>query len=169
MPARYSDVAIKAISLADLFALTFGPGEGGQPAYKLELGTPEGSSTHGGKQALQPIKLVPAGGRALVIGLANATKKTAELRSFEVVKAAQAEGLKDAMFPLDPGDYQLVLEKIERFFVNQQFEVQRSLAPSAPGAESATRAPGVSRVVIYAAAGLAILAALAAVASLLLR
>lgn len=59
----------------------------GAGAWQVELSTPEGQSTAGGKQALQHLRLVPTrpGYSALVVGTVNGLLSTAELRTFEHV------------------------------------------------------------------------------------
>ena len=75
----------KALYLAELFAGHFGkdrlavnPQANDGNEYVLELATPDGPSTGGGTQSVQPIKLVPSkGGQTLVIGSVDQVKKVA--------------------------------------------------------------------------------------------
>ncbi len=79
---KYTQVAQKAVSLAELFAARFERKLEGPVCFRVELSAPEGPSTAGGKQALQHIKLLPeGGGLAVVIGSANTTRMTAEIRT----------------------------------------------------------------------------------------
>jgi hypothetical protein len=65
-----------------------GPGD-----YAPELTAPQGPSTAGGVQAMQHLRLVPgqAGQPTLVVGHANQTEKTAELRTYEYVDAVHQQ------------------------------------------------------------------------------
>lgn len=62
----------------------------GAGAWQVELSAPEGQSTEGGKQALQPLRLVPTrpGYSALIVGTVNGVLSTAEVRTFEHVALA---------------------------------------------------------------------------------
>ena len=66
---KYTQVAAKQLSLAELFEERFQAGLQGPLHFRVELSAPDGPSTGGGKQALQHIKLVaPDGSGTIVIG-----------------------------------------------------------------------------------------------------
>lgn len=81
----------RVANLAHEFAKTINEGfedyRLGAGAWQVELSTPEGQSTGGGKQALQHLRLVPTreGYPALVVGTVNGVQYSAELRTFDHV------------------------------------------------------------------------------------
>ena len=90
---KHTQFAMKAMGLADMFRAAVGDQPvGGSVKYRVELATPEGTSTGGGTQAVQPIKLVPIqGGATLVAGSANQVEGKAELRSYNYLTWLQAQ------------------------------------------------------------------------------
>ena len=124
MDVKYTQMATKAINLADFFKATFAKGWGGAPLYHLELGTPDGPSTGGGKQAMQHIKLVPEDGSAtLVVGWADPAALAAELRSHAHVAAQFSQRTRGRDYPLDAAQYRTMVQKLESFFKMQGFKV----------------------------------------------
>ena len=81
---KHTQFAMKALGLADMFRVAIGEQPvGGSVKYRVELAAPEGTSTGGGTQAVQPLKLIPVqGGATLVAGSANQVEGKAELRSY---------------------------------------------------------------------------------------
>lgn len=137
--ARYTHVAAKAVTLADLFEERFSKGLDGPVTFKIHLAAPGGPSTGGGKQVVQPIKLVPAdGGQTIVLGVANTVKQTAELRSYALLTEQYAQRFKGAQIPIHAGAYKQLLADLTDFFHSMSLSVTtvdatRSLRPpSAP-------------------------------------
>ena len=134
--ARYTHVAAKAVTLADLFEERFAAGLDGPVMFKIHLAAPDGPSTGGGKQAVQPIKLVPAdGGPTIVIGAANTVKQTAELRSYALLTQQNAQRYKGAPIPIHVGAYTQLLVDFTSFFQAMSLSVTtvdatRSVRPS---------------------------------------
>jgi hypothetical protein len=135
--ARYTHVAAKAVTLADLFEERFAAGLDGPVMFRIHLASPDGPSTGGGKQVVQPIKLVPAdGGPTIVIGVANTVKKTAELRSYALLTQQYAQRYKGAAVPIHVGAYTQLLVDFTSFFQAMSLsvttvEASRSVRPSA--------------------------------------
>lgn len=114
---KYTQVAARAVSLAELFAARFEQGLDGPVRYRVELSAPDGPSTAGGKQALQHIKLIPLDGSpAIVIGSANTTSHAAEIRTFEHIGALYAQRFRGARIPLDVTRYQELAQALATFF-----------------------------------------------------
>jgi hypothetical protein len=132
---RYTHVAARAVSLAELFEERFTAGLDGPVAFSIHLASPEGPSTGGGKQVVQPIKLVPVdGGPTIVIGAANTIKQTAELRSYALVSQQYGLRFKGAQLPIHAGAYRQLLADFTSFFHASNLSVtttdtSRSLHP----------------------------------------
>lgn len=157
---KYTMVAAKAVSLAELFDARFEQGLQGPVHFKVELSAPDGPSTAGGKQALQHIKLIPAGGgMAVVIGSADTTRMVAEIRTFEHIAALYAQRFRGAKIPVDVTRYYELGQGLATFFRGMRMAVSfaelsgpamASLAPPAP------RAGDGGRVWIIAVLGVAV-------------
>lgn len=145
--ARYTHVAAKAVGLAELFEERFSAGLDGPVMFRIQLASPEGPSTGGGKQVVQPIKLVPVdGGPTIVIGVANTIKQTAELRSYALLSEQYRLRFKGAQIPVNAGVYQQLLADFTTFFRALSLSVTtvdatRSLRP--PPAPAPSGGPGV--------------------------
>lgn len=114
---KYTQVAAKAVSLAELFDARFEQGLQGPVQFRVELSAPEGPSTAGGKQSLQHIKLVPAvSGPAIVIGTASTTRQAAEIRTYDHLAALYAQRFKGARIPVDVTKYQELSQNLATFF-----------------------------------------------------
>ena len=121
---RYTHVAAQAVSLADLFETRFSAGLEGPVPFQIHLAAPEGPSTGGGKQVVQPIKLVPEnGGPTIVVGVANTIKQTAELRSFALLSEQYQQRYKGAPLPVHAGAYQQLLTDFTSFFRSLNLQV----------------------------------------------
>jgi hypothetical protein len=130
--AKYTQVAARAVSLAELFAARFENGLDGPVKFRVEMSAPDGPSTAGGKQALQHIKLVPAvSGPAIVIGSANTTIQTAEIRTYDHVAALYQQRFKGARVPVDVTKYQELIQGLAQFFKAMKLSVTFSDAQSA--------------------------------------
>jgi hypothetical protein len=113
---KYTHVAAKALSLAELFDERFQDGLQGPVHFRVELSAPDGPSTGGGKQALQHLKLVPSnGGAAIVIGTANAQAQTAEIRTFEQIADLYAQRYRGATIPVDVLKYRELCNDLASF------------------------------------------------------
>jgi hypothetical protein len=163
---RYTQVAAKAASLAELFDARFSSGLGGPVHFHVVLSAPDGPSTAGGKQALQHIKLVPeGGGPAIVIGSANTTRMNAEIRTYEHIAALYAQRFRGAKIPVDVTQYYELGQGLATFLRAMRMTVTFAeldglvATPEPPGA-------GAGRawmVIVGLAVGLSILAAAYAV------
>ncbi|APR84420.1 Hypothetical protein A7982_09769 [Minicystis rosea] len=161
--SKYTMVAAKAVSLAELFEARFEAGLEGPVRCRVELSAPDGPSTAGGKQALQHIKLVPADGTpAIVIGSANTIRQTAEIRTFDHIAALYAQRFKGARIPIDVTRFQELSQNLATFFRAMQLTVTfadaRSAGLAAPQAEGPARSFLVMGIVIGSAVALCVLA-----------
>lgn len=160
--ARYTHVAAKAVSLVELFEERFSAGLDGPVLFRIQLASPEGGSTGGGKQVVQPIKLVPAdGGPTIVIGAANTIKETAELRSYALLSEQYAQRFKGAPIPINAGAYKQLLADFTGFFQALNLSVRtvdanRSLRP--PPAPASSGGPGVILALVVSFGALVIAA-----------
>jgi hypothetical protein len=121
---QFTAVAGQATQLAALFNTTFAAGFVGPGRYRIDLTTPVGQSTVGGKQALQHVRLVPfAGGPAIVIGSVSSVQMTAELRTFRHLAEIHARRFDGARVPVDVNAHRELLRAVQQFFVAQSFTV----------------------------------------------
>ena len=115
--SKYTQVAARAVSLAELFDARFEQGLDGPVRCRVELSAPDGPSTAGGKQVLQHIRLIPDGGAAaIVIGSANTIRQTAEIRTFDHIAALYSQRFKGAPIPVDVTRYQDLSQSLATFF-----------------------------------------------------
>jgi hypothetical protein len=161
--SKYTQVAQKAASLAELFDARFVSGLDGPVHFQVALSAPDGPSTAGGKQALQHIKLVPdGGGMAVVIGSASTTKMIAEIRTYEHIAALYAQRFRGARIPVNVTRYYELGQALATFFRAMKMTVTFAeldglvAAPTPPGTGSSGR---VGTVLVGIAVGLGILAA----------
>jgi hypothetical protein len=147
--------AQQALTLADSFQMCFTEPLG---PYRAELAAPDGPSTGAGKQALQPIKLVPIeGGATLVVGHANPVQKMVDLRPYETLVRQHMVRFKKMNLELDRAHYDQFTQKLTTFFGNLGMQV----TVSAPEPEIASDAPAGNRNwVLYGGIGALLLAAL---------
>lgn len=180
--SQHTAFAGQAIGLAELFKYGFSKKRlEGPVSYTPELSAPESTSTGGGKQALQHVKLVPDAGATLVIGTANIVDKSCELRTFRHMDDVHRQRFKGQPFAADPERYGALLEDLKSFFVAQHYTVSmhEAAAPTRPMPAVATvsrpiATPAVAKLPSRAPVGLIIaiattVAALATVAVLFLR
>lgn len=132
---KYTQVAARAVSLAELFEARFEHGLDGPVRFRVELSAPDGPSTSGGKQAMQHIKLIPPDGAAtIVIGSANTTGQVAEIRTFEHVAELYAQRYRGARIPLEIGRYRELTQALAGFFKAMKMTVSFAEIERAPGA-----------------------------------
>lgn len=143
--SKYTQVAAKAVSLAELFVARFDQGLDGPVKFRVELSAPDGPSTAGGKQAMQHIKLVPSiSGPAIVIGSANTIKQQAEIRTYDNIAAAYSQRFKGASIPVDVTHYTELTQALASFFKAMKMTVTfadartagLSIPPAPAGAKS---------------------------------
>jgi hypothetical protein len=156
---KYTQVAAKAVSLAELFDARFEKGLDGPVHFQVVLSAPDGPSTAGGKQALQHIKLVPegGGGLAVIIGSANTTRMVAEIRTYEHVASLYAQRFRGARIPVDVTRYYELGQGLATFF--RAMRMQATFAELDGGSVPVLPPPGgrAWMVVIGVAAGLTVL------------
>src|SRR4051812_44568011 len=108
------------MDFATLFHINFAAGLPGPVHWKIELTTPVGPSTEGGKQALQHLRLIPADGTsAIVIGSTNQVGKTAEIRTLRYLRDVHAMRYRGALLPVDGNSYQDLVSRLQQFFAAQ--------------------------------------------------
>lgn len=165
----FTQVTAKALTLSQAFGGTFARTRLGQKGYAPELTAPDGPSTGGGKQATQPLRLVPdeQGAPVLVVGFANPESRTADLRSFEYVDSQHRQRFGGGI-DLTRAQYEGFLAKAKSFFRDHGFEVSVVDAPVESTVSDRTvitpRPPAPSRWVPFAAG---VLVGVVAVAGLL--
>jgi hypothetical protein len=180
--SQHTAFAGQAVGLAELFKYGFSKKRLEGPVnYTPEMSAPDSTSTGGGKQPLQHVKLVPDAGATLVIGTANIVDKSCELRTFRHMDDVHRQRFKGQPFAVDATKYDALLEDLRTFFVGQRYTVtmHEAAAPSRPMPAIATVSrpvamPHVAKLPSKAPMGLIIaiataVAALAMVAVLFLR
>jgi hypothetical protein len=155
---KYTLVAQKAVSLAELFSSQFEKGLDGPVRFRVELAAPDGPSTAGGKQALQHIKLLPeAGGPAIVVGSANAPKMAAEIRTYEHIAELYSQRFHGAPIPVDVTRYYELGQAIATFFRSMGMQVTflelDGGASATAGPVQSLAAPGMAAPAPSAASG----------------
>jgi hypothetical protein len=107
--------AAQAASLADQFTLAMQ--KYAVSGHRVEMTAPE-TSTAGGVQSLQHIRLVPppsqAGGRSCVIGNANRATKTAEIRTLDYLDQVSLDRFGERT-GFDPGQYAALVAATGQF------------------------------------------------------
>lgn len=156
---KYTAVAGKAMDFATLFNAVFANELDGPVPYRVDLTTPVGPSTEGGKLALQHIRLVPPDrGAAVVLGTVNQTDNSAEIRTYRHLADVHARRFNGARIPLDPNEYLKLKNRLQHFFAAQGFtmlmvDVTPSLAPPPPEAHPANSRAGVAVAVALMVVG----------------
>lgn len=146
---KRTEFAMAAVDLASVFNTALA--DAGVAGYSLQLTAPEGQSTGGGIQALQHVTLVHDAGRAsIVVGHCNNVEKKTELRTHDQVSGQFQQRFPDAAFPVERGQYQALMQRIEEFFRNQSFEVTTARPKAAPRPQAAAPSEGGSPGVLIA-------------------
>ncbi len=117
-------------------------------AHRLEMTAPEGS-TGGGVQALQHIRLVPGeeappGAKTYVVGNANRTTKTAELRSLEYVDQVSSQRFGERT-GFDAVQYRDCMTEAARFLTAWGMVVTQLTSPPAGALTAPKKRAGMSR------------------------
>ena len=127
------------MDFATCFNIDFAAGLKGPVPFQIELTSPVGPSTEGGKQAMQHIRLVPKdGGSSIVIGSWNQVAKSVEIRTIHHLRDLHAMRFKGAPFPIDPAAYQDLVMRLRVFFMSRDHTVVMldvatpSMAPPPP-------------------------------------
>ncbi len=165
---QFTAVAGQANDFALLFNATFAAGVDGR--YRVDLTTPVGPSTAGGKQSLQHMRLVPLDGSpAIVLGSVSPVLKTAEIRTFRHLSEIHARRF-GTRVPLDVNAHRELCRRLSQFFALQQFsvvmvdvtETPLSDRPPPPLPRAGGTAPWIiAGVALALACGMAIVAAVA--------
>ncbi len=156
LDALRTRVANQAHSVAKTINEGFDEFQIGAGAWQVDLNTPEGPSTGGGKQALQHLRLVPQrpGYPALVVGVVNGVLSTAELRTYDHV-ALQHEVRFKKPLEITPQEYDDFLKKADVVLNLARIQRTRVEAPpelvaEAHAAQAAARnALGVRALVVF--------------------
>ncbi len=150
--------AQKALDFAQLFALAFGeaPIVSGGVTYRLEISSPEGPSTGGGVQGVQHMTLVPqAAGNSIVVGSANRTRMTAQLRSFALLVPNHDRRSPGTDLGLDGASYGALVKRLAEFFSNQSMTL--TMDDVAPGSTPVAIPRQSSRVALFLVIGMGLL------------
>jgi hypothetical protein len=160
--APFTDVAMATLSLGIAFSEAFHDPASTAFPYRVQLVTPEGTSTAGGKHAAARIELVHADGALLLIGTADVHERKAML-----VPYAKLAG--PAPRP-SPESYEALAKRLELFLSNRRLAVEvdgkvRERAPSlsgeGPPASTQKPSPGGGRTALLLALALAVVVGVA--------
>lgn len=127
----------KALELSEMFMIKFGQRTfRGTPTRCVQVQEPQ-ESTGGGKQAREPIALVPAGGAAgasIVIGWINVGANMAEMRSFAVLAEMHRQRHGPSSQPdIDRGEYDAFITELRAFFADEEMPTRMvDDVPAAP-------------------------------------
>jgi hypothetical protein len=154
----------KALELSEMFTVKFGQRVfRGQPNRIVQVQEPQ-ESTGGGKQAREPIALVPAGGASggsIVIGWINVGENKAEMRAYHVLAEMhrQRHG-PNSQVDLDKGEYESFLNDVRAFFAEEEMPTRivdeipaaptRKQGAGAPARGSSGGGMGMGAVVFFA-------------------
>lgn len=127
---------------------------------RVEVVSPNGPSTSGGKKARQSITLVPTSGQgaAIVFGFLDVAQKTAELRDYTFV-AQQHRARFGAPFEASAEEYQTLTKELSNLLGTLGFKISavQEEEEEAPPAPSESELPGTSkRTLVLVAAGVAV-------------
>lgn len=118
--------ANQAVELSDLIGLKFSPHRYGteMPRY-VRVREPDGPSTDGGRKARQAIVLCAErdAGPDLMCGFVDVVKRTAELRSYAMVKQS-FESRFNRELDITRGEYNRFLEALQAFLRVQSIETR---------------------------------------------
>jgi hypothetical protein len=161
--AKFTRIAGQAASFATQFNLALASGLDGPARFRVELMTPPGPSTGGGKQPLQHIRLVPVDrpdGAVIVIGSVNTKEFAVEIRTFAMLVDQFASRFKGAPLPIDPERYAALVKQMQTFLTSLGFTVtmvtvSASIQPP-PMGSAISRWPMAIAAVLF---GLAVLGA----------
>jgi hypothetical protein len=139
------------------FNIEFASGLKGPVPYRIELTSPVGPSTEGGKQAMQHIRLVPQdGSSSMVIGSWNQVGKSVDIRTIHHLRDLHMQRFKGAPFPLDPAAYQDLVLRLRVFFMSRDHTVVMldvatpSMAPPLAATSGSVSGTVVAAVVVAA-------------------
>jgi hypothetical protein len=127
---------------------------------RVEVVSPNGPSTSGGKKARQSITLAPISGHgaAIVLGFLDVAQKTAELRDYAFV-AQQHRARFGAPFDASAEDYQALTKELSNLLGTLGFNISaiQEEDEEALPAPSESELPGTSkRTLVLVAAGVAV-------------
>ena len=130
-----TEFAQQAYDFADLFAYRFNRQPYGRNRVRrLRLTEPDGPSTAGGRQARQPMLLVPDRGDGnLVLGWIDTTQRLAEIRTYDALKE-QFKARFSMPIDLERTAYDQLRQDIDSFLRIQKIDVRVTAA--LPKAES---------------------------------
>jgi hypothetical protein len=151
---QFTAVAGQATDFALLFNATFSSGFEGR--YRVDLTTPAGPSTAGGKQSLQHMRLVPLDGSpAIVLGSVSPVLKSAEIRTFRHLSEIHARRF-GARVPLDMNAHRDLVRRMSQFFAQQQFSVVMVDVTETPMSDRPPPMPRSSSPTAWIIAGVAL-------------
>ena len=153
--AKFTLVAGQAMDFATSFNAFFARGLPGPVHHAIDLTTPAGPSTEGGKLATQHVRLLPQGGGvATVVGSVNPAAKTAEVRTFDAIAAVHAQRFGGTKPPIDEAAYGAFSRDLRGFLEMNGYRV--STADAAPALPAVKRGgSGALAVVLLALIALA--------------
>jgi hypothetical protein len=135
-PSPFTDFAMATLSLGVAFSEAFNDPITDEFPYKLQLVTPEGTSTEGGKRAAARIELVHTSGATALVGAADVHARKAALVPF--AKLAWAAGTADDAGAKLPSreQYEALSERLAGFLAHRRLAVEREGATATPAAKA---------------------------------
>lgn len=147
-----------AMNMSEVFGASF---KRAVPGWSAELAEPVGPSTGGGELVQQPISLVAASGERLAIGRVDAAKRTASIRSYDVV-ASMCQQRFGRPFSVALEDYQRFVDTMARLFGSFGLSVSHETMYNNPSAQRMAApvqpsSTGIYLLLVLAAAVVALL------------
>ena len=156
-----TQMAGAAMNMSEVFGASF---KRAVPGWSAELAEPVGPSTGGGELVQQPISLVAQSGERLAIGRVDASKRTASIRSYDVV-AAMCQQRFGRPFTVAAADYQRFVDTMSRLFGSFGLSVSHETMYNNPSSRGLAAPPpqessrGIYLLLVLAAAVVALLVA----------
>lgn len=126
--------ASQAIELSKLLALRFSDDQfGTAPPRRVDVTTPDGPSTDGGRKARQSIVLRPSHGPgdAIICGYIDPARRTAELKTFVVLEREHQARYRTPA-DISRGEYDRFINQARSFLDDQGIETHLSTVPHVP-------------------------------------
>ncbi len=156
-PIAFTGHAMSALKLSISFSTVFQKALTVPVVHRLDLDTPPGTSTGGGENVKQTVKLVVGKTNAIAIGTANAAGRTAEIFAYDATCATFARANAGAPFPFDAEQYAALVARLEAFFKQEKIVIGAAPKKDEP-APTPEASPAKSRVVPLVIVGAIVIA-----------
>lgn len=152
-----TQMAGAALNMSQIFGASF---QRAVPGWSAQLSEPIGPSTGGGELAQQPISLVAPSGERLAVGRVDAARKTATIRSHDVV-SAMCQQRYGRPFNVPVADYQRFVETMSRLFSSFGLQVSHETHYANPsragGSPVAVETGGSNRTLVFLLVGVIVI------------